>query len=226
MWSDGQSSRCSKLQGAAAGARASFLQGSLSAHTDAKHVLQQLLIHADRFLVDSDHPDHFFLSAANVDLGTFNCFQMAPSDFADSFKSILGTFRSMLSSSDFPAVVFCVKWVCCIKQTLLKWAMKNQQLLSSRITQKVFRGHATKTVWFTQLSIITYIVHVIVCMYLASLIWSHFQETHNEFRFEANFFLMWQCSSLIPSQKNENCRNPWNWNLPWYTFYLEVYFYT
>ena len=42
----------------------------------------------------------------------------------------------------------------CIK-ALLKWAQKSHQLLLIRITQKKLIGHATKNIWFTQLSIIT-----------------------------------------------------------------------
>ena len=41
-----------------------------------------------------------------VDLGTCNCFEMAPSDFPDLFKSIMCSFRSMLTSVDFTIVVF------------------------------------------------------------------------------------------------------------------------
>ena len=37
-----------------------------------------------------------------VTLGASNCFEMAPSDFPDMFKSIMWPFRSMLSSLDFP----------------------------------------------------------------------------------------------------------------------------
>ena len=73
----------------------------------------------------------------------------------------------MLSASDFPIVVFVAKSTGCIKQALLKWAQKSQQLLSIRIIQKKLRGHAIKNIWFTQLSLITktdpssYCVHII-----------------------------------------------------------------
>ena len=39
-------------------------------------------------------------------LGTCYCFEMTPNDFPDLFKSIICSFRSMLSSLDFPTVVF------------------------------------------------------------------------------------------------------------------------
>ena len=38
-------------------------------------------------------------------LGTCNCFEMPPSDSPELFKSIMCSFRSMLSSLDFPTVV-------------------------------------------------------------------------------------------------------------------------
>ena len=90
-----------------------------------------------------------------VDLGTCCCFEMAPCDIPDLFKSIMGSFRSMLSSLDFPIVVFVAESNGCIKQALLKWAPRSPHLLSIRITQNNLRGHATKNTRFTQLSIIT-----------------------------------------------------------------------
>lgn len=78
-----------------------------------------------------------------VALGTCNCFEMAPRDLPD-FKSIVRSFRSMLSSLDFPIGVFVAESDGCIKYVLLKWTEKSQQLLSFGITQKKLRGHATK----------------------------------------------------------------------------------
>ena len=46
----------------------------------------------------------------------------------------------MLSSLDFPTVVFVAESNGWIKQTLFKQAQKSHQLLSIRITQKKFRG--------------------------------------------------------------------------------------
>ena len=78
-----------------------------------------------------------------VDLGTCNCFEMAPSDF---FKTIMSSFRSALSSLDFPIVVFVAESNRYIKQALLKWAQKSHLLLLIRITQKNLRSHATKNI--------------------------------------------------------------------------------
>ena len=76
-----------------------------------------------------------------VDLGTCDCFEMVTSDFLDLFKSIMCSFRSMLSSLDFPIVAIVAESNNCIKQAPLKWAHKSHQLLSIRITQCKFRGH-------------------------------------------------------------------------------------
>ena len=71
----------------------------------------------------------------------------------------------MLSFLDFSIIVFVAESNGCIKQALLKWAHKSQ-LLSVRITQKKFRGHATKKIWFTQLPVITLIDYSGYCMYI------------------------------------------------------------
>ena len=60
---------------------------------------------------------------------------MAASDFP-------GSFRSMLSSLDFSTVVFLAESNGYIRQDLLKWDQKNQQL-SIIIIWKQLRGHAT-----------------------------------------------------------------------------------
>ena len=59
-----------------------------------------------------------------VYLGACNYFEMAQSDFPDLFKSVMGSFRSMLSSLDFPIVVFVAESDGCFKQALLMWALK------------------------------------------------------------------------------------------------------
>ena len=94
-------------------------------------------------------------------------FSVAPNDFLDLFKSMLGSSKSILRSSDFHIVVF-VSVVCvCIKQAyLLKWAQKSDQLLSIRIIQRKLRGHATKNICFTQLPVITKIDHSSCCIYI------------------------------------------------------------
>ena len=51
-----------------------------------------------------------------VDLGTCNCFEMAPSDFPNLFKSIMCYFRSMLNCLDFSIVVFVAESNVCFKQ--------------------------------------------------------------------------------------------------------------
>ena len=81
-----------------------------------------------------------------VDLGTCNCFEndFLPSDFLHLFKSIMRSFRSMLSSLDFPIVVSVAESNGCIKQALLKWAQKSHQLSSIIITQKKLSGHEVK----------------------------------------------------------------------------------
>ena len=71
----------------------------------------------------------------------------------------------MLSSLDIPIAVFMAEANECIKQALLKWVEKSRQLLSVRITQKKFRVHATKTIWFTQHSV-TQIDCSVYCMYI------------------------------------------------------------
>ena len=66
------------------------------------------------FLVDSwpswpvfsQHQHLIFSVVCTVKLETCNCFETAPSDFPDLFKSIMCSFRSMLSSLDSPTVVF------------------------------------------------------------------------------------------------------------------------
>ena len=58
----------------------------------------------------------------------------------------------MLSSSDFSIVVFVAESSGCIKQALLKWVQKNNEMFSVIITQKKLRGHATKNILFKQLS--------------------------------------------------------------------------
>ena len=58
-----------------------------------------------------------------VDLGTCNSFEMAPSDVPD-FRSIVRSFRSMLSSLDFPTGVFVAQSNGCIKYVLLNWTKK------------------------------------------------------------------------------------------------------
>ena len=50
----------------------------------------------------------------------------------------------MLSYSDFLIVVCVAESTGCIKQALLKWTWKSQQLRSVRITQKKWNSHATK----------------------------------------------------------------------------------
>ena len=63
-----------------------------------------------------------------VDLGTWNCFEMAPVDFPDLFKSMMSSFRSMLSALDFHIVVFVAESNGCIQLFLLTWTQKSHQL--------------------------------------------------------------------------------------------------
>ena len=105
-------------------------------------------------------------AVCTVDLRTCNCFEIAPSDFPDLFKSIMCSFRPMLSFVDFSNPVFLAESNGCIKQVLLKWAQNSHQLLSTRITQKRLRGHDTKNIWFTQHSVITKIDRSSYCMYI------------------------------------------------------------
>ena len=103
----------------------------------------------------------------------------------------------MLSSLDSPIVVFVAESNGCIKQVLLKWAQKSQQLVSIRITQTKLRGHATKNIRFTQLSVITGsdCCEVTVCTFLIQLTWSHFQRTYNKSIIEqTSWMFLWQCS--------------------------------
>ena len=74
------------------------------------------------FLPDcgSDSTVQCNLYLQTVELGTCTCFEMAPSDFPDLFQSIISSFRSMLSSLDFPTVVFVAESNGCIKQDMLK----------------------------------------------------------------------------------------------------------
>ena len=58
-------------------------------------------------ITDTTVPCTLYLTTVfTTDLGTCDCFEMAPSYFPDSFKSITVFFRSMLSSLDLPIVVF------------------------------------------------------------------------------------------------------------------------
>ena len=101
-----------------------------------KNTLEQLLIHcrlvflwffsrlffsaAGDFLPDggSDTAGQCTLQLptvdCTVDLGTCNCFEKAPSDFPVFFKSITGSFRSVLSSLNFHIVVFIAESSRCI----------------------------------------------------------------------------------------------------------------
>uniref|UniRef100_A0A8C6K6X0 Sorting nexin 25 n=1 Tax=Nothobranchius furzeri TaxID=105023 RepID=A0A8C6K6X0_NOTFU len=58
-----------------------------------------------------------------VALGTCSCFEMAPSDFPDLFKSIIRFFRSMLSSFDFPitAVILFLVFDYAYRDYILSW---------------------------------------------------------------------------------------------------------
>ena len=76
------------------------------------------------------HALYTYTDVYTVDLGTCDCFEMAP----DLFKSITSSFRSMLSSSDFAIVVLVAESSGCIKQALLKWSHKSHQLLSIKIS--------------------------------------------------------------------------------------------
>ena len=83
---------------------------------------------------------HFIIIVVcTIDLGTCNCFEMAPSDFPVFFTSIMGTFRSMLSFLDFRMAVFIAESSRCIWQ-----AQKSHQPLSVIIRQKKLRGHAAQ----------------------------------------------------------------------------------
>ena len=91
---------------------------------------------------------------------------MAPSDFPGLFKSIMCSFRSMLSSLDLPIVVLVAESNGCIKRALLKWAQRSHLPWSIIITQRKLRGHATEEIWLTQRSVVTKINHQWCCVYI------------------------------------------------------------
>ena len=120
-----------EFQGATSGARASFLHGSLSAHVDVKHpwlltltpVFQQLLIYcriAFQWLLVDSWPSWPVFSQQRVIVCVFlpivavkqPCHELytwkllllwnGSKWLPDLFKSIMCSFRSMLSSSEFP----------------------------------------------------------------------------------------------------------------------------
>ena len=66
----------------------------------------------------------------------------------------------MLSSLEFPIVVFVAESNGCFKQPLLKWAQKSHHIRSAQVA---------------------------VCIFLAQQAWSHFQNTQNKFIFEPHF---------------------------------------
>ena len=90
-----------------------FLVGSSQDFGHSKTSAQGFLSaagHRLSFLPEHNWAIHFILTVVcTVDLGTCNCFQMAPSDFPDLSKSIW----AMLSSLDFPIVVFVAESYMC-----------------------------------------------------------------------------------------------------------------
>ena len=94
---------------------------------------------------------------------------MAPSDSPDFFKSIMCSFRSMLSSLDVSVAVFVAESNGCVKRALspeLKWAQKSHLPWSIIIPLRKLRGHATGEIWLTQHFVITKINHPICCVYI------------------------------------------------------------
>ena len=87
-----------------------------------------------------------------VDLGTSHYFEMAPNVFPNLFKSIMDSFRSMLSSLDTTFVVFVSESNGCIKQTLIKWALESHQLLTARRGKEAMLQRTFYSVFYNHLN--------------------------------------------------------------------------
>ena len=160
-----------------------------------------------------------------VDLGTCNCFEMAPRDFPDLFKTIMGSFRSMLSSLDFSIVVFVYESNGCIKQDPIRmgpekcWAVINQNH-SEEVKRSCYKEHTIYTTFYNHHNWSFKLMHV--CIWSSRFVIF----SYNNFIIEPNFMkvFLWQSSlcSTHSSQKHESYRNHLKWRLPWYRCSLRV----
>ena len=143
------------LSGATHAARASLLHGSLSGHSTA--TLTPVIVCVSFLMVAVTQLCHALYTQTVVrtlDLGTCNCFEIAPCDSPDLFKSITCSFRSMLSSVDFPHCSVC-SWVWWLYETRPIKMDPEKSPAIIRIAQKKLKGHDTENISFTQLPIIS-----------------------------------------------------------------------